>query len=104
MRQTPPSSSTCIPFLNWFVLTCSAIGAPNLANGCQLLRERGQHLEPVVGDDREVLDPDPADAAQVDAGLDRDDVAGGEDVARLPVEVRALVELEADAVAEPVAE
>ena len=26
MRQTPPSSSMCIPFLNWFVLTVSAIG------------------------------------------------------------------------------
>jgi len=25
MRQTPPSSSMCIPFLNWFVLTCSAM-------------------------------------------------------------------------------
>src|SRR5262245_45461865 len=27
MRQTSPSISTCIPFLNWFVLTTSAIGA-----------------------------------------------------------------------------
>ena len=26
MRQTPPSSSICIPFLNWLVLTVSAIG------------------------------------------------------------------------------
>ena len=25
MRQTPPSSSMCIPFRNWFVLTVSAI-------------------------------------------------------------------------------
>jgi hypothetical protein len=28
MRQTPPSSSMCMPFLNWLVLTTSAIGGP----------------------------------------------------------------------------
>ena len=26
MRHFWPSTSMCIPFLNWFVLTCSAIG------------------------------------------------------------------------------
>jgi hypothetical protein len=27
MRQTPPSSSMCMPFLNWFVLTISAMAS-----------------------------------------------------------------------------
>jgi hypothetical protein len=27
MRQTPPSTSMCIPFRNWFVLTVSATAA-----------------------------------------------------------------------------
>src|SRR5919202_6564727 len=43
MRQTPPSSSMCMPFLNWFVLTVSATRG-SLAYGHELLRERRQHL------------------------------------------------------------
>ena len=34
----------------------------------------------VLGNDDEVLDPHPEPARQVDAGLDGDDFAGGEDV------------------------
>ena len=91
----------CIPFRNWLVETTSAIGAQcsqvrddpvpttvRCANrfevtrpSRQLLRERGQQLDPVVADDRQVLDPHAADARQVDARLDRDDVARLEHVA-----------------------
>ena len=57
---------------------------------------------PSSSDDDEVLDPDPAEAGQVDAGLDRDDVADGERAPRLLREARILVHEQADAVAEPV--
>ena len=46
----------------------------------------------------------PAAAGEVDARLDRDDVAGDERVRRTPAEPRRLVHVEPDAVAEPVAE
>src|ERR671919_1803832 len=62
MRQTPPSSSMCIPFLNWLVETVSAIAARTLADGDQLLGERGQHDRHVLAHDDEVLDPDSAHA------------------------------------------
>src|ERR671936_2161778 len=55
IRQTPPSSSMCIPFLNWFVLTVSAIAAARLIDGDELLRERRQPLRLAVGDQDEVL-------------------------------------------------
>ena len=58
----------------------------------------------VVGDDDQVLDPDPELARDVDAGLDRDHVAGLEHVLRALAQPRRLVDLEPDAVAEPVAE
>ena len=58
----------------------------------------------VLGDDDEVLDPDAEAAGDVDAGLDRDDVAGAEHVVGALAEARRLVDLEADAVAEAVAE
>src|SRR5437588_3256516 len=103
MRQTSPSTSMCIPFLNWFVLTVSAIRA-SLANGDELFRKRRQHLEPAVVDDDQILDPDAAEPAQVDAGLDRDDVAGGQRAAVVRVEVGPLVYLEADTVTEAVPE
>ena len=46
----------------------------------QLFRQRAEVAEPVVGDHDQVLDPHPELARQVDAGLDRDDFARGEDV------------------------
>src|SRR6188508_1162372 len=58
MRQTPPSSSMCMPFLNWLVLTVSAMGS-SLGNRHKLLRIRGQDLGAAVADDDEILDPDP---------------------------------------------
>ena len=68
------------------------------------LRNVGEDLRPVVLDDDEIFDPDPAEAGQVDAGLDRDDVADRERAPRLLGEARILVHEEADAVAEPVPE
>src|SRR4029077_6211319 len=101
MRQTPPSISMCMPFLNWFVLIVSAT-ADNLVETSQLLRERGQHFRLGVRDDDEILDPDSAQAGQVDARLDGDDVAGLEDAPRLLREARILVHDEADAVSQAV--
>src|SRR5918911_4019117 len=69
MRQTPPSSSMCMPLRNWFVLTTSATAA-SLVNGHELLRERRQHLRSIVADDDEVLDADAAAALEVDPRLD----------------------------------
>src|SRR6266511_1421800 len=103
IRQTPPSSSMCIPFLNWFVLTVSAIGT-SLGNRHEFLGERGQHLTAVLGDDDQILDPDHAEAGEVDPRLDGDDVSGLELVFRLLREPRRLVDEQADAVPEAVAE
>src|SRR5512132_23560 len=75
MRQTPPSIPMCMPFLNWFVLTISAI-ATNLVESAKVRGERGQHLGPIVSDDDEILDADPALPRQVDARFDRHHVAG----------------------------
>src|ERR687888_2522972 len=82
MRQTEPSSSMCIPFLNWFVLTVSAKARPSLVDGHQVLGEAGEDLRTVLRDDHEVLDPDAALAREVDPRLHGDDVSGGERVAR----------------------
>ena len=59
---------------------------------------------PVLGDEDVVLDADPEAAADVDARLDRDDVAGSERVGALGREARRFVDVEAEAVAEAVAE
>src|SRR6266542_3691784 len=58
IRQTPPSSSMCIPFLNWFVLTVSATAAYRLVDDDQVLAEARVVLDPVRGDDHVVLDAD----------------------------------------------
>src|SRR4051794_38300220 len=70
----------------------------------ELLRERRQQLDTVVAHDSEVFDAAAARALEVDARLDRHDVAGLERVGRLRGESRRLVDQEADAVAEAVAE
>src|SRR6266540_4542664 len=103
IRQTPPSSSMCIPFLNWFVLTVSAIGT-SLGNRHEFLGEHGQHLAAVLRDDDQILDPDPAEAGEVDPRFDRDDVPGLELVFRLLRKPRGLVDEQPDAVPEAVAE
>src|SRR5581483_9007027 len=63
-----------------------------------------QELGDAVANDGQVLDADAAEAGEVNAGLDRDHVAGLEDVLGLAREPRPLVHGEADAVAEAVAE
>ena len=70
----------------------------------QLLRERGEEVDAVVADDRQVLDPHAAEALEVDARLDRDGVPGAQRVARLGREARRLVHGQPDAVTEAVAE
>ena len=64
-----------------------------------------EDIAAVLGDDHEILDPHAADARQVDARLDRDDVARRR--ARVSAgarQPRRLVGDEPDAVPEPVAE
>src|SRR6266545_3321692 len=56
IRQALPSSSICIPFLNWFVLTVSATAAYRLVDDDQVLAEARVVLDPVRGDDHVVLD------------------------------------------------
>src|SRR6266540_4250986 len=82
IRQALPSSSMCIPFLNWFVLTVSATAAYRLVphpvmpssfwarsrhvlldgaliDDDQVLAEARVVLDPVRGDDHVVLDANP---------------------------------------------
>src|SRR6186997_490651 len=96
MRQTSPSSSMCIPFLNWFVLTVSATRGGYRSGDCdQVLTEPGEVLNAVVGDDDVVLDADTRTALEVDPRLDRDHVARGQGVLRFRREPRGLVHFEA---------
>src|SRR4029077_12140641 len=74
------------------------------ADRVQVLRKRRQQLEAVLTDDRQVLDADAADAREVDARLDGDDVPDLDRVGRLGRETRRLVDEQADAVPEAVAE
>ena len=70
----------------------------------QLLREAREHLGPAVGHRHEVLDAHAELTRQVDAGLHRHDVAGGQLALGGLGNPRPLVHLEAHTVAEPVAE
>src|SRR5262249_9716090 len=70
----------------------------------KLAREGGEDLWPVVPDDDQVLDPHAAEALEVDARLDRDGHAGLDDVLDARAHPGALVDLEADAVPQAVAE
>src|SRR5918999_1771290 len=104
MRQAAPSSWMCMPFLNWLVETTSAMAAPSLADGDQLLSELRQPLAAAVRDQHHVLDPDAAAPRQVDARPAGEDVARLERVGRLGPRRRRLVHLQPDPVPEPVAE
>src|SRR5215212_6212470 len=73
MRQKPPSSSMCIPFLNWFVLTVSAM-ARTLVHRDQVLAEPGAVVDPAVNHDDVVFDADAGPTFEVDPRLDGDDV------------------------------
>ena len=69
----------------------------------QVLRRLTQVPDPRIRDHDEVLDPHPEPARHVNAGLDRDDVAGPEHVLGGLAEPRRLVDLQPDAVAQAVA-
>src|SRR6266508_3205014 len=101
IRQALPSSSICIPFLNWFVLTVSATAAYRLVDDDQVLAEARVVLNPVRGDDHVVLDADAPTSLEVDPGLDGDDVARRERVGR---EARRLVDVESQAMTQAVPE
>src|ERR671935_2566659 len=103
IRQTPPSSSMCIPFLNWFVLTCSAT-AQKLTEVDHVFAEVREVVDAVRRHDDVVLDADAAETLEIDPRLHGDDVAGRECVRRLRRHPRRLVHLEAEPVTEPVAE
>src|SRR5437588_1857918 len=75
----------------------------NLRLGRQVVRVFREVLGPVRRDEHEVLEPAAAEAAAVEAGLDRDDVAREELLADL-AERRLLVHLEPYPVAEAVEE
>src|SRR5437763_12506334 len=70
----------------------------------EVVRVLGQVLGAVLGHEHQVLQADTAVALPVEAGLDRDDVAGDELLVGDEAEVRLLVHLEPDSVAEPVEE
>src|SRR3954471_20769190 len=77
MREILPSTCTCMPFLNSLVETVSAMSfAFALAGGDQVLRVAREPFPAVRGDDDQILDPDAADAWQVDARLHCDDHPG----------------------------
>src|SRR3954447_2996632 len=69
----------------------------------EVVRVLREDLVPVLGDENDVLDPHPAEVGEVEARLDRDDVADDERLAAV-VERGRLVELETEAVAEVVDE
>src|SRR6187200_3338138 len=69
----------------------------------ELVRKLRQCLAAVLGDDHEVLEPDAAVALPIAPGLERDHVAGLQRVAAA-AEAGPLVDVEPDAVAEPVEE
>src|SRR6266487_1330361 len=96
-----PSSSRVIPFLKSFVETLTVPVRLQLE---QLSRRRAQHAASVVGDLHGVLDANAAQARQVHARFHGDDRPGRELVGELETQPRALVDLQPDAVAEPVGE
>src|SRR5439155_24115441 len=66
----------------------------------EVVRELGEVLVALVGDENEILEAYAAEALAVEAGLDGDDVARNELLASHQPEDRLLVDLEPDAVTE----
>src|SRR6059036_346464 len=95
-----PSRSSVMPFFRSFVETLT--WAPSQLD--QLTRGHPDHRASVVTDLHHVLDPDAADARQVDPRLDRDHGAGGKFVGLRRAEPRLFVGLEADPMTETVHE
>src|SRR3954447_24833349 len=99
-----PSTSTCMPFLNWLVEMVSAMMVRPSAGRDQLLRVAGEALAAVRGDHHQILDAHTADARQVDARLHCDDHPRLEGCGGRRRQPRRLVDGDADAVPESVAE
>ena len=86
LRGCPaPSRRTCRPRPTWPGASRGCWGSgwppaplrgPQRDDAGSVLRQRGQDLVAVVGDDDEVLDAHADGARHVDAGLDRDDLPG----------------------------
>src|SRR4051812_36871011 len=76
MRQMTPSTSTCMPFLNWLVEIVSAIC---LSRVDQRFGELREHLVPAFGDQHEILDANAEATRKVHARLDGHDVPGLEE-------------------------
>src|SRR2546421_9754930 len=94
----------CMPFLNWLVEPCSATaaecsGGNDSLDTDEILGKAREDLGRAVAHDDEILDPDPAEAVQVDPRLDRDDVARLEHPLRRLGKPRVLPERGAGAVA-----
>ena len=68
----------------------------DLIDELHLLGQAAEIAVALGGDDHQVLDPHTQAAAEVDAGLDRDDFVGGERVLGALREPWGLVNLEAD--------
>src|SRR3954469_2043648 len=93
-----PSTSTCMPFLNWLVEMVSAMMVRPSAGRDQLLRVAGEALAAVRGDHHQILDAHPTDARQVDARLHCDDHPRLEGCGVGDRQAWILVDLEAHAV------
>src|SRR3954452_24122797 len=95
MRQMTPSTSTCMPFLNWLVEIVSAIC---LSRVDQRFGELREHLGPAFGHHDEVLDATAEATRKVHARLDGHDVSWFEHPLGAGPEARLLVDREPDAV------
>src|SRR5437763_5419819 len=97
--HSTPSRSSVMPFLRSFVVATAA----RLLYLEKIPRGRGERLGAVGTDEHGVLDPDPAPAGQVDAGLHRHGNAVLESSRGRPrYDERLFVDLEADAVPQAV--
>src|SRR3954471_18559697 len=101
MRQMTPSTSTCMPFLNWFVEIVSAIC---LSRVDQRFGELREHLVPAFGHRDQVLDANAEATRKVHARLDGHDVPWFEHPVDAASQAWLLVDCEPDAVAGPVPE
>src|ERR1044072_2276092 len=89
MAHRPPPAAAC---------------ALHLLDQLQLLGQAAEVATAILFDHDQVLDPNAELARQADAGLDRHHLTHPQRVLRARRDVRRLVHLEPDAVAEPVAE
>src|ERR1700730_2694363 len=101
MTVTRPSDGrfSAMPFFRSLVEMLTSIRSWKEDSQDQILRELGEGIGAVGGDDHRVLDAYSAHAGQVDAGLDGDDRAALQRITGARGHSRRLVDLEADSVA-----